>query len=139
MNETLTLINACIFFTLGAIHLYWLLGGRWALNAAVPTNRNGNKVFNPGPLPTFIVTAGLTAFALINLMVGEYIDRLFPFDILQYILFGIACVFFLRVIGDFKYIGLFKRYSDSGFAKRDTWLYIPISFWMALSHGLLFI
>lgn len=139
MIETITLVNACIFFLLSAIHLYWLVGGQWAVDAAVPSAPNGEKVFHPGPLATLAVAVALILFALSDLLYGGYIHTGVPVQKQKYVVAAIAAVFFLRVIGDFKYIGIFKRYGDSGFAKRDTWIYIPLSFWIALSQAILVI
>jgi hypothetical protein len=38
----------------------------------------------------------------------------------------ICLLFFIRAIGDFKLIGLFKRIHDTGFAWWDTRVYSPL-------------
>ena len=41
-------------------------------------------------------------------------------------------VFFIRVIGEFNYFGIFKRKKDTHFAKMDTLLYIPLCAFLSL-------
>ena len=38
----------------------------------------------------------------------------------------IAIIFILRAIGDFKYLGFFKKINHSDFAKSDTKLFSPL-------------
>jgi hypothetical protein len=38
---------------------------------------------------------------------------------------------FARAIGEFKYVGFFKRVRGSRFARRDTLLYSPLCLWLA--------
>ncbi|WP_336077986.1 DUF3995 domain-containing protein [Paenibacillus sp. 203] len=40
----------------------------------------------------------------------------------------LSCVFILRSIGDFKWVGFFKRKKGTVFAKWDTVLYSPLCF-----------
>ncbi|WP_416145629.1 DUF3995 domain-containing protein [Paenibacillus polymyxa] len=40
----------------------------------------------------------------------------------------LSCVFILRSIGDFKWVGFFKRKKGTFFAKWDTVLYSPLCF-----------
>ncbi len=41
-----------VLVLLAAVHIYWLFGGRWAWDAAVPTDGNGRKLFRPGGVAT---------------------------------------------------------------------------------------
>jgi hypothetical protein len=38
----------------------------------------------------------------------------------------VALAFGLRAVGDFRFVGFFKRVRGSVFARRDTWLYSPL-------------
>jgi hypothetical protein len=44
----------------------------------------------------------------------------------------LVAVFIGRVVGDFKWFGIFKSTSESVFAWWDTWLYVPLCFLLAL-------
>jgi hypothetical protein len=48
----------------------------------------------------------------------------------------IAAVFALRAIGDFRYVGFFKRIRDSRFARLDTLAYSPLCACLALLVGI---
>ncbi len=38
----------------------------------------------------------------------------------------LAAIFVLRAVGDFHYVGFFKRVRGSVFARRDTWVFSPL-------------
>jgi hypothetical protein len=44
-----------------------------------------------------------------------------------------AAVFFARTVGDFKYVGLFKKIKGTHFSKYDTWFYSPLCLFLSLS------
>jgi Protein of unknown function (DUF3995) len=45
----------------------------------------------------------------------------------------IAIVFAARVLGDFRYFGLFKRVFDTSFAWWDSRLYVPLCALLAIA------
>lgn len=119
----LTLFNCNSFMFLALLHLFWVVGGEWGFAGSVPTDINGRRVLNPSRLITFLVALVLLFFMFINL---GYIKALeLPYDInyIRYSMLAISAVFFLRFIGDLKYIGIFKKYRHSKFAFRDTYIY----------------
>ena len=50
---------------------------------------------------------------------------------------GVAAVFLLRAIGDFRYLGFFKTVRDTTFARNDSWLYSPLCALIASSCAIL--
>jgi hypothetical protein len=48
----LVLANTGILLFIAALHYYWAVGGEWLRNAAIPSNPEEKKVFNPGKLAT---------------------------------------------------------------------------------------
>lgn len=137
MEYYLPLLNTLVFLSLAAIHIYWLFGGQWALNATVPTDSNGRKLFRPGKLATLAVALGLTFFAMLNMAFAGWIDTGFEPRRIRYGLLAIAMIFLLRAIGDFRYIGFAKRFRRSPFARWDTKLYSPLCLALAITHWLL--
>jgi hypothetical protein len=110
------MIAPAILTILGAIHLYWAAGGKFGKSATLPT-ANGKTLLHPTPLITIVVAIGLFAMAaLVYLRLGLWL---------------IAGVFLLRAIGDFRYIGFFKRVRDSRFARLDTLFYSPLCLLLA--------
>ncbi len=134
MDMFLAWTNSAVFLVLSGIHVYWLLGGRWALDVAVPTDRNGRYLFRPSMMATLVVAMGLFGFAIVNLAFVGSLSLGVDNRWIQYAIVAIAVVFVLRTIGDFRYMGLAKRYTGSPFAKRDSRLYVPLSLLLALSH-----
>lgn len=134
MDKLVALINFLVFLVLSGIHFYWLLGGRWALNGAVPTDSNGRYLFRPGMFATFVVGTGLLAFGLLNLFFARWIPLEIKPTYLRYAIIGVSIIFLIRAIGDFKYIGLTKKYRNTPFAQKDSWFYTPLCMLLALAH-----
>lgn len=44
----------------------------------------------------------------------------------------LAAVFLGRIVGDFRWFGLFKRMRGTAFAWWDTWLFVPLCLLLAL-------
>lgn len=134
----LALINTLVFALLGGIHIYWVLGGIWGMNAAVPTNEKGIKTFQPSKLGTLVVAVGLWLFGWINLTYTGWISTELDAAYLKYAVFFIAVIFALRCFGDFRYVGFSKRFKESYFAQMDSKYFSPLCLFLAVSHGLLF-
>lgn len=125
MVSVISLVAACILFLISLLHVYWACRGTWGTSAVIP-ERNGKRTFSPHPGLTLVI-AGLLAFvAIILLMRASYISFSFNAVLLQAGAWICAVVFALRVIGEFNYVGLFKRIRNTKFAKMDTWLYVPL-------------
>lgn len=128
----LALLLTAIFFILSVIHIYWALGGEAGLAAAIPVKEDGQQSFSPSRTGTLAVAVVLFFFAVLVFCVGVQ-----NITVLRPLCWLLALVLFLRAIGDFKLIGLFKRPSASVFAKYDTWLYSPLCLFLAA--GVLYI
>ncbi len=137
MEIILPAFNALVFFLLAALHLFWLINGK-GMNATIPTDSNGRKIFRPGRLITFMVALGLLFFALSNIAYAGWLDLDENRVVIRYGILVIAIIFFLRAIGDFRYIGISKRGNRSLFAKWDTALYTPLCLILAITHMILF-
>ena len=124
----MTTIIAIILFLifLSSIHFYWGVGGRWGSEAVIPTKDDNVKVMMPGLLPTFIVAFGLSGFGLFILIKSELISLNLPLWLDNYGLWIIAGIFILRAIGEFNYVGFFKKIKHTKFGQRDTKYYSPL-------------
>ena len=117
-----------ILLLLAAVHVYWAAGGKAGKAAAVPT-AEGRAVITPSPLGTGLVGAGLCAIAA---LLAFRIGWLNPLGLagdnvfVEIAVWLIAAVFALRTIGDFRYVGFFKRIRDTRFARLDTLAYSPL-------------
>jgi len=120
------LILFVIFLFLSLIHFFWGLGGKWGADGAIPSKANGNKVINPKSVDCFVVGIVLLCFGIFILIASEIISFLLPTWISNSGLWIISSLFILRAIGEFKYIGLFKRIRGTKFGRLDTKYFSPL-------------
>ena len=120
------ILSAAVAIILGAVaalHFYWSFGGRYGLASAAPSLQ-GKSEFKPSKTLTFVVACLIvTLAALAILLVAD--NRPFP-NFLAYCGYAVAAVFVFRAIGDFKYIGLFKKVYNSSFSSKDTMYFSPL-------------
>jgi len=116
------MILTFILLILALIHFYWALGGKFGLDKALPTDAKGNRLLNPSTFMTYVVGFVLLGFAYVayRLYIGD------ESTVIVYAGYGISLLFFLRTVGDFNIVGLFKKVKNTEFAKYDTWIYVPL-------------
>jgi hypothetical protein len=134
-------LDAAIFAVLGLIHAYWAAGGQWGRDVALPTH--GAK---PGQPPRFALHPTPAATALVALLLfaaaatvlgaagiwggesaaGAGAATTKPNGVLVAGAWILAALFFLRAVGDFRYVGVFKRIRDTRFARWDSGLFSPL-------------
>lgn len=133
----MTLLAWCvsvILFALSAIHVYWAVGGKGGMKAVLPEIKRDNKpLFIPTPLITFVVAALLFIAALVVLEASHILPAFLPSWITSLGIWTLAVVFLLRSIGDFRYVGFFKRVRGTHFATMDSRLYSPLTLFLGLS------
>ncbi|WP_428657001.1 DUF3995 domain-containing protein [Runella sp.] len=135
MKPFFALITIVIFASIAVLHFYWALGGRRWVNAVVPHRGNSQQkpLFTPGPLATIAVGIGLVCFAwIMALKVGFVKSSLLSDQAIHYGSMGIALIFLLRAIGEFKYVGFFKRIKQTEFGRMDTRCYSPLCLGISL-------
>lgn len=114
------------FYILFAIlHVYWALGGRKGLSAALP-KQGGKPVFKPTRHATLAVAVCLAACSALLLSWLGTIPLAMPALYLRIGLVLMATTMLLRAIGDFRYVGIFKRRGEGRFYSMDTWIYTPL-------------
>lgn len=131
MTIVIAIILIAIFLFLSGIHIYWGFGGQWGNTAVVPAKDNNVKVIMPGIIPTFIVALGLLCFGIVVFISITPLGFEFPIwlDIIhKYGLWIITSIFILRAIGDFNYVGFFKKIKHTKFGQNDTKYYSPLCF-----------
>ena len=132
MFNFLSIVLSIIFISLAFLHFYWGISGKPVGDGMVPTNEKNEKLLNPKPLDCFVVAIGLLSFAWFVLIRSELVIMHLPKWLLNSGLGVITFIFLIRAIGDFKYIGLFKRIKHSKFAKLDTQYFSPLCLLIAL-------
>ncbi|WNJ17044.1 DUF3995 domain-containing protein [Pontibacter sp. G13] len=122
----ISMLLALTFFVLAAVHYHWAFGGTFGFDAAIPTRENGEKLMNPGWKECVIVGLGLTAFGLFYVLRSGFFSYQLPKGIQLIAGWGIPLIFLLRAVGEFRYVGFFKRLKTTPFAKWDTMLFSPL-------------
>ncbi len=118
---------ATAFALLAALHIYWALGGRSGAVAVLP-ERDGAPLFQPGLTSTLVVAGLLASAALLVLAhAGRGPGMLLPRWMVTLGVPVIAVVMLARSVGDFRYIGFFKKVRDTRFAVLDTRYFSPIA------------
>nr|WP_299418729.1 DUF3995 domain-containing protein [uncultured Emticicia sp.] len=125
------LTNTLILLAISGIHFFWAFGGRWGADAAIPTNKEGKTMLSPDIFATLVVAFGILAMALLHLekvQMGStpQLGLPIPTWINAYGLKIIAGIFLLRAIGEFRYVGFFKKVKGTKFATLDTKYYSPL-------------
>lgn len=130
------IVNTVIFLALSLVHFYWLLGGKGGMNSVIPTvEKTTDKIFEPPAFATFIVAIGLLLFSLIELgntgLFSSWME-------VKYFHWGnllIAFIFLARAVGDFKYVGFFKKVRNTVFAKNDSHYFAPLCLFIAITSA----
>lgn len=115
-----------IFTLLSFIHFYWFFDGKWGLEQVIPTKEAQKNTFSIPKLATLIVALILLFLSLLYLVKSGLIDVHFPYFVTNYGYWIIPTIFILRAIGDFKYVGFFKKIKTTEFAKADSKWFIPL-------------
>jgi hypothetical protein len=127
-----------ILLAAAAVHVCWAAGGKAGKAVAVPT-AEGHAVIKPSAMGTAMVAAALCVMAvLVALRIGLLKLPGFAGDHILVLtaLWLTVALFALRAIGDFRYVGFFKRIRDSGFARLDTLAYSPLCALLAVLIGI---
>jgi len=118
-------ILTIIFILLGVLHIYWASGGQGGIGKAIPVVE-GKPAFEPGKAATLVVACGLLAVAGVSYSLGCTQPTSHAYDkYITYVGWILTCVFIVRAVGDFNYVGFFKKHIKSDFATYDTKYYSP--------------
>ncbi len=118
-----------IFLATSALHIYWAFGGKWASNNVIPTLEGDKPLFKITTIPMFptlmvavllIVAAGLFLWqaGVISVALPEWLRNVGVWTV--------TLIFFARAIGEFRYLGFFKKIRDTSFGRLDTKVYSPL-------------
>ena len=131
------------FVVVAALHVYWAMrsattgGAADAFGPTVPVRADGQPLFRPGPLGTLAVAVALAAAATLVLGRAGLVARVAPAALYELGTWVVGVVLLARVIGEFRYVGLFKRERGTRFATLDTRLYTPLC--AVLSAGVFYV
>lgn len=136
----LGITSGFIFLVLSLLHVYWAFGGVYAIGGVIPTTKNKNKVFKAPPFLTFLVAVFLFLVALVYADSAEvYKVAFLPEFLKEFGLIIFASIFIIRAIGDFKYVGFFKKIKGTQFAKNDSKYFSPLCVFLGIAGILIVI
>ncbi|WGH75747.1 DUF3995 domain-containing protein [Tenacibaculum tangerinum] len=133
MIDFLGVICVLILFFISLIHIYWAFGGTLWVDAVIPTKTANEKAMNPFKLLTFIVAMVIGSFAIVYAEKTQLFTLgSMPKWLQEYGLYVVASIFLIRAIGDFKYVGFFKKIKTTAFAKNDTKYFSPLCLFLGV-------
>jgi hypothetical protein len=134
---TFRLLCAALLTLVLLLHVYWALGGRRLLAHAVPSHPGARaSAFDPGRVGAALVAVAL-AHALCTLgAVSDFWSAPWPALVTRYSTYVWTALFVLRVVGDFRFFGVFKRVRGTPFARADSWLFTPVCALVGVGFGM---
>ncbi|AUC14778.1 hypothetical protein BTO06_06300 [Tenacibaculum sp. SZ-18] len=136
----LGITSGFIFLVLSLLHVYWAFGGVYALGGVIPTAQNENKVFKAPPFLTFLVAVFLFLVALVYADAAKvYKVSFLPKFLKEFGVIIFSSIFIIRAIGDFKYVGFFKKIKGTKFAKNDSKYFSPLCVFLGIAGILIVI
>ncbi|MBA6155320.1 DUF3995 domain-containing protein [Tenacibaculum sp. S7007] len=118
---------------ISGIHFYWAFGGIWGMKDVSPTKTKDEKIICPPWIATLIVAVVMVGFTAIYAEKMKLVSLLFlPNWLLDYGMYIVVSIFIIRAIGEFNYVGFFKRIKNTRFAKNDTKYFSPLCLFLGV-------
>ncbi|MEM8529749.1 MAG: DUF3995 domain-containing protein [Chloroflexota bacterium] len=137
MASLIAILLTMVLLLLSVLHVFWAFGGRWGISAVIPiVEKSSQRLFTPPPVVTLAVAMALLVASLLVLLRADILGVMLPNWIPRLGVWSLAIVFALRAIGDFRYVGFFKRVRNTTFARMDTQFYTPLCVVLAVLAGL---
>jgi Protein of unknown function (DUF3995) len=124
-----------IFAGLSGLHVYWAFGGQRGRNGAIP-ELDGKPLFRPGVAGTLGVAFLLAVASMLVLERAAVGPGIVPSTVGLWGTRGVAIALLGRAVGDFNYVGFFKRRRRTAFARLDTCLYSPLALALGVGAGI---
>lgn len=135
MSHLLPLAVCLAFAVLALWHFYMALLPGSGTGGAVPSVK-GKPLFVPSRTATVAVGAVLLLFSALVAATAGMVSVGLPRIGLSWLSYALAAGLLARAVGEFKYIGLFKRVRDTKFATLDTLVYSPLCLLLAAGVAL---
>jgi hypothetical protein len=135
MNTALALVISLAFLVLALWHFRMALSPAGGTGGAVPSV-NGKPLFVPSAQATVAVGVVLLACALLVAATAGLVRVGISGQVLSWASFALALGLLARAVGEFKYVGFFKRVRGSRFARLDTLVYSPLCLALAVGVAL---
>jgi hypothetical protein len=129
---------ATILLAIAALHLFWAAGLR--PSGAVIPERDGQPVFAPRrPITMFMALLFTLSAWVLLVRSGAILPPAVPVlpRLIRWATWGIAMIFVLRAVGEFHYVGFFKRGRTTRFARMDDRVYSPLALLLGMGSALI--
>jgi hypothetical protein len=130
MKVVLPILVCFIFMVLALWHVRMAFGPMVSESGAVPSI-DGKPLFVPSRRSTLLVAFALVGFAAAVAGAAGLVPLGVPLRWLSWACYLLALGLLARAIGEFKYVGFFKRVRGSKFARLDTLVYSPLCLFLA--------
>ncbi len=139
MLHFISILNTLIFSFISLLHLYWVFGGQWGIDSAMPDDykESFNTNTKSSIIATIIVALGLAYFAIIEYSVSNNILSLNQ-KWIKYSFIVIILIFLIRSIGDFRHFGFFRKIESGKFTSADRNIFSPLCLYLSISTVFLF-
>jgi hypothetical protein len=135
MISALAIAVCTVFVVLSLWHFRMALAPARGASGAVPSV-DGKPLFVPSTRATVGVGVALLSFAALVAATAGFLPLALPGVALIWLSYGLALGLLLRAIGEFRYVGFFKRVRGSRFATLDTLVYSPLCLLLAVGVAL---
>jgi len=130
----LSITVASILGVVALLHFYWSFGGLYGFDSASP-KVEGQKEFKVAKILIFIVACLIACLAILAILLTSNNSPLK--ELLPYFGYAVSAVFIVRAIGDFQYLGFFKKVYNSSFSKKDTLYFSPLCLMLGVAFIIL--
>ena len=134
-STVLAAIVTSIFVALALWHFRMAFSPATGESGAVPSVA-GKPLFVPSTRATVGVAVVLLLFACLVAATAGFLQVGVSSRILSWLCYALAAGLLARAIGEFKYVGFFKRERGSRFARLDTLVYSPLCLLLAVGVAL---
>ena len=136
MNTALALCVSFVFVALALWHFRMAARPARGSNGGAVPSVNGKPLFVPSARATIAVGLVLLLFAVLVAATAGLVQVGLSPRLLSWASFALALGLLARAVGEFKYVGFFKRVRGSRFATLDTLLYSPLCLLLAVGVAL---
>ena len=135
MNTFISIGVTAVFVGLAAWHFRMAWSPASGDSGAVP-GVNGKPLFVPSAGATFSVGVALLLFAGLVAATSGFVSVGLPQRMLRWLCYALSLGLLARAVGEFKYVGFFKRVRGSRFARLDSLVYSPLCLMLAVGVAL---
>ena len=129
-HDPLALIVCATFLAIAVWHLYMAWSPATDASGSVPS-KDGKPLFVPSARATVLVAVMLVLFAGLVAATAGLLQVSIPGAMLRWLSYLLAAGLFARAVGDFRFVGFFKRVRGTRFATLDYFVYSPICLLLA--------